>query len=761
MTASSMLRWLLGVDIIPSDATGLEFAWQRPLEPWIWLLVVTVGLSVAVFSYQGLAGSKRLRVWLGALRALTIVFLVALLAGPLLRLPILESKPDWVAVLVDRSRSLSIEDAPSAVGTRQSRESQALEILADQTWDEVSDGRVVVWIGFDGTTREVERREPGPADGWDTDLNLPIEAALSRLAGRPASGIVLISDGRATRPLDQSVFRQLQARAIPLFPIPLGASEPVVDLAVAEAAAPASAFVRDQLPFTAVIRSTGGSVRGPVRVELLNETTGKVVDQVELTEADFREGRCETVLTAAGERAGPNTWRIRVTGTGSDLVAMNNEATVTVDFVDRPLRALYIEGYPRWEYRYLKNLLVREELLESSVMLLSADRDFAQEGNAPLERLPRTREEFADFDLFVIGDVPSGSISDLQAEEIRYAVGDHGAGLLWIAGERSTPMSWRATPLDDLLPMRSNPERHDERVHMQPTPAASRAGVLRLGEEARSPWPAALSPDGTRGHLEWAQRIDMSTLKPSAEVLGLARGASGATWPLVISMRYGAGQVVYVGTDETWRWRHGVGESFQERFWIQLIRMLSRGSAPESGDAFRLSVEPRRPETGLSAIVRLDAREAVEAETVGDGPLEAQIEEMEGPRRGSRAVIPLIREGNGWIGNWTPSAAGRCRVRVDSARIGSRELIVDVTRRDMELGQPQADHTLLSDLAARTGGVMIQPNDLAKLKRVLPKRSSVSERAIVDPLWNSPAAILIVFALIFAELVGRRLLRLA
>jgi len=761
MTTSSMLRWLLGVDVIPNDATGLEFAWQRPLEAWVWLLVVAIAVAVAVVAYQGLAGSRRVRSLLGVLRVLTIVFLVVLFSGPLLRLPILESKPDWVVVLVDRSRSLSIEDAPTPSGDRRTRDSQAREILSDQVWAQMAEGRVVVWLGFDGTTREITQSEPGSADGWDTDLGVPIEAALGRLAGRPASGIVLISDGRATRPLEPSALRQLQARAIPLFTIPLGASEAVVDLAVAEAAAPSSAFVRDQLPFTAVIRSTGGSVSGSVQVELINESTGSVVDTVELTDADFREGRSETILTAAGERAGPNTWRIRVRGTGSDLVSTNNEATVTVDFVDRPLRALYIEGYPRWEYRYLKNLLVREDSLESSVMLLSADRDFAQEGNAPLERLPRTREEFADFDLFVIGDVPSGSISDAQADEIRFAVGDRGAGLLWIAGERSTPMSWRGTPLDDLLPMRSNPERHDERIHMQPTPAASRAGVLRLGEEARSPWPAALSPSGTRGHVEWAQRIDMSTLKPSAEVLGLARGSSGATWPLVIAMRYGAGQVVYVGTDETWRWRHGVGESYQERFWIQLIRMLSRGSAPESGDPFQLSVEPKNPETGLSSIIRLDAREVVVADAAGDAPLEAHIEEMDGSRRGSRTVVQLVREGNGWIGNWTPAAAGRCRVRVDSARTGTREVVVDVVRRDIELGQPQADHAFLADLAARTGGAVIQPDDLARLKQVLPKRSSVSERAIVDPLWNSPAAILVMFTLIFAELVGRRFLRLA
>ena len=65
-----------------------------------------------------------------------------------------------------------------------------------------------------------------------------------------------------------------------------------------------------------------------------------------------------------------------------------------MEFVDRPVRVLYIEGSSRWEYRYFKNLLLREKDVDSSVMLLSADRDFAQEGNMAVTRIPTTREEF-------------------------------------------------------------------------------------------------------------------------------------------------------------------------------------------------------------------------------------------------------------------------------------------------------------------------------------------------------------------------------
>src|SRR5690606_4567986 len=116
-----------------------------------------------------------------------------------------------------------------------------------------------------------------------------------------------------------------------------------------------------------------------------------------------------------------------------------------VDMVDRPIRALYVEGYPRWEYRYLKNLLIREKSIESSTMLISADRQFAQEGDVPIARLPRDAQEMAPYDVIIIGDVPGSYFSSTQLALIRDQVAMHGAGLLWIGGGQSTPRTYENT----------------------------------------------------------------------------------------------------------------------------------------------------------------------------------------------------------------------------------------------------------------------------------------------------------------------------
>ena len=149
-------------------------------------------------------------------------------------------------------------------------------------------------------------------------------------------------------------------------------------------------------------------------------------------------------------RSGDANWEVAILPEGQDADASNDTRALRVNFVDRPLRVLYIDGWPRWEYRYLKNLLLREEGFESSVMLLSADRDFAQEGTAPIARLPSTEAEFAPFDVVVIGDVPGGFMDDARQRTLREQVARRGAGVLWIGGERSTPGSWRGTPLEEI-----------------------------------------------------------------------------------------------------------------------------------------------------------------------------------------------------------------------------------------------------------------------------------------------------------------------
>ena len=297
---------------------------------------------------------------------------------------------------------MSVADAEDpAGGGRISRSEQAEAAFQRASEDLAALGRrkEIRWFGFhEGLFTLGDEAEAiavpdfGEASGRRTDLGRAISQAVQRSGGRPISAILLASDGRSTRPVDPALARRLRSEGVPLVVVPLGSREPVGDLAVADVDAPARAFVRDKVPVRLDMDRLGPALqRSGATVRLVDELDGTVLDEIRLEPGDERSS---VTLVAEPKLAGETSWTVRIEPDEPDLVPENNVASVAIELVDRPMRVLFVDGYPRWEYRYLKNLLIREESIESSNFLLTADRDFAQEGNAPISRLPRTGEEW-------------------------------------------------------------------------------------------------------------------------------------------------------------------------------------------------------------------------------------------------------------------------------------------------------------------------------------------------------------------------------
>ena len=765
MIGWSLVRWLLGLDAVAPDAGGVRLAFERPLPMWAWVAIAGACATVAWWSYHRIDAPPRRRAAMAALRATTLLVLVAMLAGPVLEVPRERIDPDAVLILADRSRSMAIEDMTDGSGAPASRDQAVLTVASGGAFRSIGDEHQVQWFAYAGGAEPVGMGADGvpvlgEAIGDRSLLGRSIEQALDRAAGRPISTVVLVTDGRTTAPPDRSLVRRLQSEGVAVSAIALGASEPIGDAAVTGVQAPRRAFSRDLVPVEAVIERRGPSQDRSISVELVDASSGTVLDRSELG-----PGRRDQVqLVAKPSAAGEARWTVRVVHElGRDLLPANDARTVPVTLVDRPMRVLYVEGYPRWEYRYLKNLLQRETTVESAVMLLSADRDFAQEGNTPIARLPRTREEFDRFDLVVLGDVPASFFTVEQVSEIRRAVAERGMGLAVIGGAQRTPRAWTGSPLEDLLPFVGplELERLPGPVHMVPTPAAQRLGVLRLADDPKDPFPVELTGEEYPwSRLEWAQRIPLPLLKPTTEVLAESQEpVDGVAVPLVLTMRYGAGSIVYVATDEVWRWRHGRGEAYPERFWVQLLRAMARPSLGTGQEQVRLAVEPGRAVVGEP--VRVEVELPATTPTGGTVALEAI------PERTGASPVELeatSSPGGTLVARWVPEDVGRWTIRPRDPALAAQAgtgAVVEVVRDDAELRDAEADRALLETLARETGGRVVDPSDVRSLIESLPNRSVRTEMPIRDALWSSPLALIMVMLLLVAEWVTRRWSRLA
>jgi len=756
-----MSEWFSNFLDVPPSLAGQ--AWQISLQrsppTWLSALGLLFIITLAWRSYTGLRGARLARGFLSFIRIITLTCITLLLLGPMIEWPRERVEQDWVHVMMDRSASMQVKDEHTANGQRCTRDERIRSMLQDPIWTSLrSEHQVDFFAMSAGAVSFSDTLHPPEATGNRTLIASALGQVMRQANNRPTSAIVLVSDGRTQDTIDAATLRRFKMQSTPVFVVPLGDPAGVADRAIVEVEFPQRAFPKDRVPVQITVSSGDAS---PVRIALRDRATGKVID--ERTEKPGDDHRIRITLTGENSDPGEVDWQVVLLPEGQDADASNDIREVSVTFMDRPLRVLYVDGWPRWEYRYLKNILLREEGMQSSVMLLSADRDFAQEGTAPLLRLPTTAEELAPFDVIVIGDVPGSFLDDAKQRLIREHIAKRGAGFLWIGGERSTPSSWAGTPLEDLLPFRASMDvqRWDEPVSMQPTALAHRLGLLQLGDDEQ-PWPESLGTHGESwSQLEWAQRLDQTSLKPTVETWAIAHAAantstkkSETTAPLVVSMRFGAGTVAYVGTDETWRWRYGRGETLPERFWIQIIRHLARNGLRSEGSGPMLEVEPSSAAVDQPVRVVLDGSSGVEVDRV--------IVEARRVDGGEVIELPLLPEGNGRFATaWSAPREGNWTLRVTQPTVrGSGEAKLQVRSEEPERLDASPDHATLEQIAQATGGRVIQPSELASLIDLAPHRSVTIRQPIERPLWDRWPIYALLTTLLVIEWMGRRLLRL-
>lgn len=793
-----MMDKLLGLSRVKWSDPAAGFGWRQELDPWMWAMIVLAAGVFAFWSYSRLAGSRAVRTALSVVRALLIVFVAMLIAGPMLVLTQETVEPDWLLVMVDRSASIGIQDMLGPSGTdgpdaqRISRHEALQQALRSQgavfSDEALGRNRRVVWLGFDSSSYAID--DPAalqPPAGSTTAIRTAIEQALQRAAGQPISGIVMFTDGRSAQPTGADLVRRLNQQAIGVFPVPLGAQSAPLDLAVGQIDIPQKAFVNDIVPVNVWLDRYPADAAVDVdklRLRLIDVQTGKTLDERPPADAQLAE---PILLRAESASVGQSRWKVELVydegNPTAELILENNTREVRVDMVDRPIRALYVEGYPRWEYRYLKNLLIREKSIESSTMLISADRQFAQEGDVPIARLPRDAQEMAPYDVIIIGDVPGSYFSSTQLALIRDQVAMHGAGLLWIGGGQSTPRTYENTELAPLLPMRhpGSIQTLSESVGgvaIKPTPLARSLSVMRMksmveGEDHVDNWPTDLP------RLLWTQQL--ADLKPTAEVLAEGFNDQGSLGPVLVRLRYGAGQVLYSGTDDFWRYRYAIGDFYHEQLWMQLIRMLGRTRIQQDSHQVQFEVSHRRVSVDQSIVVTLKITDAmlirrnlprvsVVVERDGGAAPEAarrQVERFE--------LMPVLPATDGtalpdgvdpafkqYQAIWRPLETGDLLLRLDDPALADLGVAqrIEVFPPDDELRQPAPDHDRLKTLAEQTQGAVVQLDNLGELGQLLPNRARRTPNDIREPLWNSWLSLLLVVGLITVEWIGRKAIRL-
>ena len=293
-----------------------------------------------------------------------------------------------------------------------------------------------------------------------------------------------------------------------------------------------------------------------------------------------------------------------------EVIQQNNRSQREVSIRDDFLRLMFVEYQPTWEWRFIKEVFHRDQLVGMRgfrTFLRSADPKVRQTNELFLSTLTPPRSDFFANDVIFLGDMPAATLSTRFCEMTKEFVSTFGGGLVIVSGPGFGPGQLASTPLADMLPVvvDGDAKRDDRLFTPRLTPYASQFDFMQLGNsvaENQKGW-------NNLGQLPWYQPA--SRVHPLATVLLEHPNDTcidGKTHqPLVAIRRYGRGEVVYLAFDETWRLRRKYGESYYRQFWGQMIHRLGLSHALGSQKRFVVRTDRQQYQSNDNVLLTVEA----------------------------------------------------------------------------------------------------------------------------------------------------------
>jgi len=627
------------------------------------------------------------------------------------------------------------------------------------------------------------------AGGYDTNLPAALRDAAERLQGRLVAGIVLVSDGQMTSgaaPADRlgSALTYLRHRGIPVFAVGVGDPHPPRNVAVLRLQGPAEVRQGSTIELTAYLthRNCGGR---QVQLRLLRKPVGRdqwtdtgLSESVRLEQpAQSAPGRTqEVVLRAEADALGEYVYKAEVGALEGEFSTADNAATAKVRISEEKIKVLLVGGYRGWEFHYLRNFLLRSpDRYAVSVWQQDADLQFNQEASTGmrLSKLPRTPPELFEYEVVILYDpaYTQGGFDQQFVEMLEGFVGDHHGGLCYVAGNKytDTNLSARSGPfaaLAALLPVelgRRTVSVADRIARTEPTawqvmPTAVGRDhpVLRLSERGDGGVWRAL-PGVYWFHPVARLKPLASSLAISTDPMNRTADGSGQPAPLIAVQYYGKGRSLFIGFDESWRWRFLADGAYHRRFWSNVVDFLAAGRLESKrviittgGDRFAV---------GETLPLRVEAY-ARDYKPLGQ---ESFVVEMINRTTKQVRKITLGRDPD-------ERAPGHYAAAVPLTDVGEFELTalrddptykddvagktITVTLPEQEFRHPEADLATLRTIAPEGRFVMVHEAD--KLGELIPSGKMSVFYEVPHELWDAPLAMAVIVILLACEWILRK-----
>jgi uncharacterized membrane protein len=670
-----------------------------------------------------------------------------LLWRPALVTQTLRPQENSVAVLLDTSGSMLYGDED------ESRLQQAIDSLSDSALPALESQFTVDLFSFAGDLVELPSLEQVPAPGPVTHVG---EALLNVLRGAQsgARAALVIGSHGADNSADRDApkIAEIASFGVPIHTVGVGAETMPNDLELEDVQLPSVGLPGSTVSAQVSIRHTGAAL---AQLKVYDGDAILASEAIQLPGSTGVTTRWVDIEVGA---AGVRDLKFSLDPLPDETNVVNNSRMRPMEVPEQRRHILYIEGEPRWEYKFIRRAIEEGSAVRVASLLKTTPNKFYRQGVESPDELtagfPTDELTLFRYDALMIGSFEAAALTPEQHDMIREFVSRRGGTLLMLGGRRGlADGGWGATSVAEVLPARL-PMLEGPSFVRDP----AKAVLTALGRTSAL---TRLDANEERNAALWGGLPDLADfqhvadLKPGAQTL-LEAQVGGRTEPLLVHQRYGLGNAYILASGGTWRWQMQLPHEDQrhETFWRQLLQALAT-TAPQP-----VTLTSERVFYGDESAVALRAEvrdklfqpadEATVSVEVSDGlgpPTTIEMRPVAGERGLYEAAYETTHTG---VFRFEASA------RAGEETLGSARFAVRREDGLIEHYRVQQNRPLLERLAAATGGSYFAVRDVSRLPEAVSFSDAGSvERQVLD-LWNMP----IVFLLLLLLKAGEWLLRL-
>lgn len=718
----------------------------------------------------------------------TLLILVFIVAMPAAKVRYTKTYRSTMLILVDTSRSMAVQDkrvtteALAEVAKILDESPLDEEVSADviqqlmkrsegvsrlelvkalfahpdiELLQRVRDRFDVRFFSFDRSLAPEGGAEDGPAwlksrvaNGEESRVGSAVREAVSRYAGLSVEGVMVFSDFGWVNGEDPA--RVAAELDVHVYPIPIGLPAPP-DVMIAEVIAPEAVFQGDPVTLRIRLESRGLDGSGTALSLKVNGEETQIEPVILEGGAQFVEMRIQPA-----QSSGVLNLDFEIDGTSADSNPKNNTRSHRMKIIDEKIKVLYIEGMPRWEFRYLRWVLLRNPHLKTRFLMTQGDPDLPKLSPYYMSGFPKDVRNIFEYDLIILGDVSSKYFKPGQLELLEAQIREHGGSLIMLAGTLSAPSSYQNTPIARMLPVdigvgKARPIANNQFPRLPEKDIRSPITVLADSPEINQRIWSKVRPMG--------QLPNLSGSKAGAHVLlNLPSTTAGEPdYPLVSWHTYGKGKSMFVATDRLWRLRLEVGDVHHARFWGQAIQFLAMSRLLGENKRIALQTEETRYNPGEPVRIYANVLSESYAPVVKES--HTVVIERQGFADANREfrLIPDPATPGVYFGTVPAGPAGEYVLRAQSHESEVSGTVEFVVATDpLEDRDTAAKPQIAKDIAKASGGKVIQPTELPSFINSLPSQemSRVVSREI--ELWDMPVLYLLLILFSGLEWYRRR-----